>query len=454
MVYACIYDNIPDKGGYGIHARSTGFPYSFEQDILSVSGCFSAGEGYEETTAIRYAPIRNDKYLLTWVLRHPVTYAEGNRAWHTEVHFVMDAQDADHLFRYPISAVAERVSRKAYEMWQTMNCELDGGLTLFGKDEHPCDNWDINGKIDDCVLLAGAFYCGQADMACQLYLESDDAWGEMDVVQRCLPYALRKDLSFCIGLQSQQESRGTVFNFPTNIGLQQLHNTRGEGVPMSEKYWSWEQFGDRKLYHDCDLILSRMSDWKESLLGMLFSVVTTWQELSAFAEDDLSKGLNNVVMHTGQDIWRRHLQSKRYKNQDLEWLLSLIKDNKRAKALQKEIKRQLKDLSSGKFSTPKAGRGQPKAGDEQSDDLLMKQFLLNHAIRGAAVVAIAVVAVLVITLFRQVLMRETIEVEQVIYYCISREAAVDTMKLVGAFLCGALFFWSASELIGTFKRKK
>ena len=454
MVSACIYDNIPSRGGYGIHARSADFPYSFEQDIDSVSGFFAAGNGYEESTAIRYAPVRNGKYLLTWVLRHPVAYTEGQRAWHTEVHFLLDAQAADELFRYPISAVAERVGRKAYEMWRTMNCELDGGLKLFGKDEHSGDNWDATGRVDDCILLAGAFYCGQGQGARQLFLESDDPWGEMDMIQRCLPYALRKELSFCIGLQSQQESKGTVFNLPTNIGLQQLRSAYGEGVPMSEKYWSGDEFGDKKLYHDCDLILGRMNNWKESLLNMLFTVITKWNELRALAEDQLGEGVNNVIMRTGQDVWCKHLQSERYQSQDLEWLQDLVKDNKRTKLLQKEIKRQLRDFTKEKAVAPKPEGRQQKTVDEGADEALLKKLLLNHATRGAMIAVMAVVLVVTLTLLRQILKLETVEVEHVIYYCISGEATVDIMKLLGAFLCGALSFWSVSVFIKTFRRKK
>ena len=419
-----------------------------------MSGIFSAGDGFGESTAIRYAPLRNEKYLLTWVMRHPVAYAQGQRAWHTEVHFLMDAQDADSLFCHPISAVAEAVGTKAYEMWKNMKCELDGGLNFFGKDERPRDNWDANGKIDDCILLAGAFYCGRANGAYQLFLESEDPWGEMDVVQRCLPYALRKDLSFCVGLQSQQESEGTVFNFPTDIGLQQLYSAHGEGVPMSEKYWNWDTFGDQKLYSDCNRILGRLNEWPETLLGTLFSTVTQWNELKAFAEDNLTEGLNNVIMYTGQEIWCRQLRNRQIKPQDLEWLLGQIRDNKNTKTLQKEIKRKLRVSVPGRFAGSKNKQSQNNASGDQTDELLLKQFLLDRALRGAAAIAMVVVVVVFLTLFRQVLVRETVEVEQMIYYCISREAAVDAMKLVGSFLCGAATVLSVLVLIGTFKRKK
>lgn len=447
MVYACIYDNIPDKGGYGIHARSKGFPYGFEEDVLAVSGIFRAGSGYEENTAIRYAPLRNGKYLLTWVLRHPVTYVDGNRAWHTEVHFIMDAQEADKLFRYPISEIALRVERKARQMWQAMDCELDGGMQLFAQEEQPRDNLDANGRIEDCILLAGAFYCGQAGGANQMFLESEDPWGEMDMLQRCLPYGLRKELSFCIGLQNQQESKGTVFNLPTHINLQQLHSAQGEGAPMSQKYWHWETLADQELCQNCNRILDRMSDCSEVLLDMLFSVITNWNQLKAFGEEKLEDALGSVIMHTGQEIWCGLLRSRQYREQDLEQLLNLIKGNRNTKTLQKEINRRLRDpISKGKFADRMSG------GHMQEH--LLKQFLKNYAIRGAAIAAMVVVLIVFFTLLRQILVCDTVMTEQVIYYCVSREAALDTMKLIGAFACGAVSFWAVSRLIGTFKRKK
>ena len=462
MAYICIYDNNPDAGGYRIHARSAEFPYGYERDILAVSEYFNAGTGDAESVAIRYAPLRNDAYLFSWILRHPVVYVEGQRAWHTAVHFLMDETEADALFRHPISGIVQWVDETARQIYRGGQYKLPDMFRLYSGSEWSKVDMEANAEIDDKILMAGVSYCKEGKIKNQLFLASKDPCGELDWIQKWTPYALRKRLSFCLGLENKQESTGVVFNFPLHMSLSQLRTASSEGAPVTEKYWYGDRFTNTVLLDNCDRILSWL-DAYPWLKDMVCKIVTEWEELALLADDNLSRGLSKLIIKTGVNNWVNMLDSREMSRIELERLASLLGKQKELKPLRNAIGRRLKRSQRGRYEQRRKAYDavgerpnevqnhiqNPYGNDRDNSEL--HKILLNHVLNAAAVVALAVVAIALITLARQTLMASEIEVEQVVYYCISREAAVDVLKLCGAFACGFLAALAGKRLLSRLK---
>lgn len=458
MAYICIYDNVPDAGGYRIHARSAEFPYGYERDILAVSEYFNAGTGDAESVAIRYAPLKNDAYLFSWILRHPVVYVEGQRAWHTVVHFLMDETEADALFRHPISGIVQWVDETARQIYRDGHYDLPDKLRLHSGREWPTGDMESNAEIDDKILMAGVSYCKEGKVKNQLFLASKDPCGEMDWIQKWTPYALRKRLSFCLGLENKQESTGVVFNFPLRMSLSQLRTASSEGAPVTEKYWYGDRFMNTVLLDNCDRILSNLYEYPW-LADLVFKCVPEWEELALLANDDLSRGLSKLIIETGVDNWVDLLDSRKMSRIELEQLAALLGRQRELKPLRNAIGRRLKRSQRGRYAQsrnaydavgehPNGAQNhiQRPYGNDR-DNAEVHKILLNHVLNAAAVVALVVVAIALITLARQTLMAGEIEVEQVVYYCISREAAADVLKLCGAFVCGFLAAVAGKRLL-------
>ena len=444
MIYTCIYDNIPHDGGYGICAKSPGFPAKYEPEIKKISGYFGPGTGYSDSAAIRYAPLRDDRYLFSLILRHPQVSMEEQRAWHTVVHFLMDETDAQTLFTHPITWIVQTLADKALKIYNNGQYIISEELHTFLNAEQQVTKYGSAGGIDDKILMAGVSYCMSDEISDQLFLVSDDPCGELEAIQWWLPDAFCKRLSFCLGLENLQESTGTVFNFH-----QAPLSKHGTNAPRSNKYWHGEAFTDTELLDDCDQILSRL-DAYPWLKDMVCKIVTEWEELALLADDNLSRGLSKLIIETGVNNWVNLLDSREMSRIELERLASLLGKQKELKPLRNAIGRRLKRSQRGRYEQ---GRNAYDAVGERPngvqnhiqrpygndrDNTEVHKILLNHVLNAAAVVALAVVAIALITLARQTLMTSEIEVEQVVYYCISREAAVDVLKLCGAFVCGFL----------------
>lgn len=463
MIHFCIYDNIFDKGGYKIHAKSADFPIQYESDIMEVSCYFSPGRGSRETTAIRYAPLRNGKYLLSWVQRHPVTYEEGQRAWHTVVHFLMDGKDADALFRHPISRIAERVEQTARDLLnydsqlpagKKKSKNADGPVEFFSQDEPAANFWYTEEAEFDRKMMAGAGYCMGSGRPKQMFLATEVPYEELECLQSRLPYGLRKKLSFCVGLQNQTECTGTIFNFPTEMTLDQLQDAPGESPPMSDKFWQGNQFGEKRLCDEYGLILQRLAECSLFLREMIFTVITEWAQLQLLATEQLSDGLGELIRYSDQEAWCKMVRKHKMNSSELRELQALIPRKKYTKAVRAEIKKRLNMPSNGKKKTGANEKVTGKETNTGSEDTALKKILWNNVRRLAAVVVMVVAAIALVTFFRQVLVKETVVVEQVVYYCISREAAVDVLKLCGTYLCGVLSACAVIGLIGSFTRKE
>lgn len=223
---------------------------------------------------------------------------------------------------------------------------------------------------------------------------------------------------------------------------------------MSEKYWDGNSFGEIRLREQSNLILERLSECGSSLQELIFTVITEWEQFEVLATEDLGDGLGELVKCTGQENWCELLNQIRMSNTELRDLLELLPQKGYVKAMRKEISRRLKNRTKEKHEVNNSDKENIQENKGKGESVALRKVLWNHALRCAALIVLVVVAITLITLFRQILVKGSVEVEQVIYYCISREAAVDILKLGSAFACGVLSACAGIGLAGSFRRKK
>ena len=447
MAHTIIYDNLPAEGGYGLYGRSVGFPADYEAAVAKISSLFGPGSGSGESTAVRYAPL-GEKYLLSWVLRHPMTRWENRRGWHTVVHFLLDGGEAEELFQHPVAVIARWAEENGEKLWRSrerflprVNLPADDGTYRPRREEEM--------RLDAGVMMAGAFYCGVGQGNHQLFLESEDPWGELDRVRMCLPCELRKDLSFCIGLENQQESQGAVFNFPTGIHVSQLRSAVGEGSSMTDKYWHGEAFRDGEMYEQSVRLLRRLNECSSQVYGIILRVVTDWDQLACLAADSLEEGLEALIRSTGQEVWCHQLADDRLMLSDVTALQQQIPRTEDTRLIHKELR--------GMVRTHAAPRQEQKAPREPAVRERASGFraaFFRVLLRLVALLTLGAALAAFALLLRHVLTTDTQETGRVIYYCISREAAADVLKLLASFFCGGIAAWAVFVLASGFRRKK
>ena len=474
MVHAIIYDNIPGIG-WDLYGRTRNFPTAYEAEIQHVGEYFRAGNGNIESTAIRYAPLQ-DKYLLSWVVRHPVTGIGDSRAYYSVVNFLMDAEDADQMFRIPFVHAHEKIEDIARELWESKLMELPNRWWLEDAAVQKQEKREELYDVPRTVMLACGLYSGRKKYP-QIYLEARDPWLEINWLQTFTPFSLRKQLSFCVGLEKLQESKNVILNFVTNISLNQLRNdSNTDGAPMSTKYWGSEGFQDYDMMAECERILRTTDKLPKPIKLLLKHAVDDWYAYEKLAEKDkLIPALQCLLSGIKESRWISALNKVKMDRESLEMLEKAIPKRCDYQKLKKEIKERLKQLSSqhrrhsqgrrtaytreqeeNEYPPKDEKRVDAEEDEEQKENQVqwsgIKQLLLKQVKRTGCIAALVIALIAFITFVRQTMLYESGVTGQIIWVSVNQRAALDVSKLLGTFLSGIVVGVAGIGLLGNRKK--
>ena len=198
----------------------------------------------------------------------------------------------------------------------------------------------------------------------------------------------------------------------------------------------------------CSLLMSRIDQYNDSLLILVESVITTWQQFTLLAEGkNLSDGLQALLKETGETPWLLHLNQNPLDEESVKILREAVPHDRLFKELRELLNP--KSQRSGKYERLDAApyREQPhKANDSYHVQTLHHQeperrsggnLLQYAALLGSLAAVIAAVVILIVVL-RQSFAGVLEVIQQAEYYSISREAALDLLKMLGILLSGIL----------------
>lgn len=210
MLHAIIYDN-RSKGGFSFYESTPNFPKEYRRPIEEI--CSRVETPLREGVAIRYAPLKDGYYLLSVVFRI-FSVEEQNRRHYRIVNFLMNRSAAEDFFSTPFCQEALiSVAKECY----------DQKLQNFP------GNWDSYRRRSDPPMMVqrmnpSTLYACYLQNDFQAFIGMDEAPdGEINYLLSTLPYELRLQLSFVIGMESAQECQGIRFNFGTVADVQRIH---------------------------------------------------------------------------------------------------------------------------------------------------------------------------------------------------------------------------------------
>jgi hypothetical protein len=322
-------------------------------------------------------------------------------------------------------------------------------------------------------MLACGLYSGRKKYP-QIYLEARDPWLEINWLQTFTPFSLRKQLSFCVGLEKLQESENVILNFVTNMSLSQLRNdSSGDGAPMSTKYWGSEGFRDYDMIAECERILRMTDKLPKPIKLLLKHAVDDWYAYEKLAEKDkLISALQCLLSGIKESRWISALNKVKMDRESLEMLEKAIPKRCDYQKLKKEIKERLKQLSSshGRYSQGRRPayteeqeeneyppKDEKRTDDEeQKEDQVqwsgIKQLLLMQVKRTGCIAALVIALIAFITFVRQTMLYESGVTGQIIWVSVNQRAALDVSKLLGTFLSGIVVGVAGIGLLGNRKK--
>lgn len=269
MTHLIIYDN---REGYRFYEASHNFPGQYKREIEEICRTLTCGSVCKP--ALRYTPLR-DRFLLSVIFRCPEGSTFQKRGLYIVVNFLMEADDADHLFSHPFSAVHDAVIQYAaslytqyadtdeflptglqMERWQLFTEETSRSLPLpfYQKFSHlthiDLEKWKSEKKspyypqpmdsknvvMPRSWLLSSVLYHNYA-VPHQVYvgLHTRPSW-EIQWLQESLPVKLRKDMTFHTDVISDCESHGITLNFSDVESLHTMQTKGFQGGPATTKH--------------------------------------------------------------------------------------------------------------------------------------------------------------------------------------------------------------------------
>lgn len=223
MIHAIIYDNRANKDGYTFYERTPGFPVDVLAQVQEVSHRYS--EPVSGKPCIRYEPLKCGMYLLSVTFRM-VNSEHQDRRHFRIVHFVMDREDAVDFFSTPLCT--EALIRFADSCYQKLLQDFPGNWSEYRSLSQTCS---VNSMIHPELLYT---CCFRDRFQAFIGLDTDPA-AEINSLQGSLPYALRLELSFVIGMETAMECIGIRFNFGSIEEIRQLQGRNYEGCPGTKK---------------------------------------------------------------------------------------------------------------------------------------------------------------------------------------------------------------------------
>lgn len=287
MTHIIIYDNCAQQNGYGLERRSPGFPERYCAELAAVCSKFASRAG-AEPAGVRWAPLQ-DRFLLSVVLRFPGGSAAQHRGHYSVVNFLLDGSDADHFFTLPLGRTLPAVIDHARNLYNNREKGLPDGLP-FHTLASPSDlEQPPVVPLPGEVLLAGAFYAREVPMLHQLFLEDSAPAHQLQQLQRLLPCALRKDISFFSGLDDACESYGCALNFCSRSVMEHIQREEVLDSPSTTKYCAGAGedpaafLKDSGMLRRCRKILSAL----DSPCGeTVRKSITGWDQLARLGEEN------------------------------------------------------------------------------------------------------------------------------------------------------------------------
>lgn len=293
MIHHIIFDNVRDGAGYAIYGCSEQFPKQYERPIEKICDRYLLGEITGNTAAIRYAPLE-DRYLLSVIFRFPFGSAVQERGHLAVVNFLLEAPDADALFRNGFEQ--KKVIRMAAEKYcGDIGISPDGMPALA---EGPKDHGVETLLDSDELLLEGALCGAGTTLFNQLFLsQRTDPDKQIRRLTQLLPWALCRQLSFHTNIHSEADSHGIALCFYPPQLMQSARGWKEGGPSGTNKAYILEGGRTRKGPPQAKAdreknaaLFDMIQDLEDSLYPFLREAVTDWKTLLKLASQYRKKG--------------------------------------------------------------------------------------------------------------------------------------------------------------------
>lgn len=310
-----VYDNVGDRQGYAMYARSNDFPEKYVAPITQICEQYTDC-GTQESVSIRCAPL-NERYLVSVIFRRPRGSAVQRRGHFSIVNMLLDNRDRETFFSKPFSSEDQVKKAEKYYHLHLKELGRDPGSPQTGKQgkktTRPC-------QLEDRILLEAARYGCDCPVSSQLFVRLEgSADEEIRRLIQLTPAAMCRKLSFHTNILGESESHDIALCFFDPGSRSDLRSWKDGGPANTEKATLDTRTGKRDGFEQDPLLRAQVNQMSNLVSGQAGSVypflreaVTSWEMLldaaKSYAGD---KNLKDALLCIPEELICRTLQQKR-----------------------------------------------------------------------------------------------------------------------------------------------